>query len=145
MVRAVIALAVGSRAAGVAQAQVPTAVRVTMPTKDAGVYHVATGTWTRTGGSQANLGPDVIYRADVPSGYFAESLGTRTDALRRMSAKGEFSPILRVTRQNLRVAVECHLPCSAASISMFICTSSVVRPSLDSYFGGPVPCSLLAS
>ena len=70
MCRALLALGVGSLAAGVAQAQGPTPVRVTMPTKDAGIYHVATGTWTRSHGATANLGPDVIYRADVPSGYF---------------------------------------------------------------------------
>ena len=70
MSRALLALVVGSLAAGVAQAQGPTPVRITMPTKDAGTYHVVTGTWTRSGGSQANLGPDVIYRSDAPSGYF---------------------------------------------------------------------------
>ena len=71
MSRASLVLVVGSLVAGVAQAQGPRAVRVTMPTKDAGIYHVATGTWTRTGGATANLGSDVIYRADAPSGYFA--------------------------------------------------------------------------
>ncbi len=35
------------------------------------MFHVGTGTWTRSVGSQANLGPDVIFRSDVPSGYFA--------------------------------------------------------------------------
>lgn len=47
------------------------ALRVTMPIKDAGIYHLATGTWTRGSGSTANLGPDVIFRSDAPSGYFA--------------------------------------------------------------------------
>ena len=37
--------------------------------KDAGIYHVATGTWTRNN-SSANLGPDIIYRNDHASGYF---------------------------------------------------------------------------
>jgi pimeloyl-ACP methyl ester carboxylesterase len=37
--------------------------------RDAGTYHVATGTWTRTGPA-AFLGPDVIYSATAPSGYF---------------------------------------------------------------------------
>jgi hypothetical protein len=46
------------------------AARCPTPTRDAGTYHVATGTWTRTSGAGANLGPDVIYRADFPSGYF---------------------------------------------------------------------------
>ena len=40
------------------------------PVKDAGIFHVGTGTWTRGSGSKANLGPDVIFRADVGSGYF---------------------------------------------------------------------------
>ena len=35
----------------------------------AGIYHVATGTWTRTGFT-ANIGPDTIYSATAPSGYF---------------------------------------------------------------------------
>lgn len=38
--------------------------------KDAGVYHVATGTWTRNVGQDPAIGPDTIYRADIPSGYF---------------------------------------------------------------------------
>lgn len=46
-------------------------LRIPGPVKDAGVFHVGTGTWTRSVGSQANLGPDVIFRSDVPSGYFA--------------------------------------------------------------------------
>jgi hypothetical protein len=40
------------------------------PVRDAGTYHIATGTWTRTGAG-ANLGPDVIFSATAPSGYFA--------------------------------------------------------------------------
>lgn len=46
------------------------AKKMISPVKDAGIYHMATGTWTRTAGSTANLGPDIIYRADAPSGYF---------------------------------------------------------------------------
>ena len=46
------------------------AVRVLGPVRDAGIYHVATGTWTRNSGPQANLGPDIIYRNDVVSSYF---------------------------------------------------------------------------
>ena len=38
--------------------------------RDAGIYHVVTGTWTRNSGSSANLGPDIIYRNDASSGYF---------------------------------------------------------------------------
>jgi hypothetical protein len=40
------------------------------PVKDAGIFHVGTGTWTRGSGAKANLGPDVIFRSDVSSGYF---------------------------------------------------------------------------
>ncbi len=40
------------------------------PIKNAGVFHVGTGTWTRGAGSTANLGPDIIFRSDVASGYF---------------------------------------------------------------------------
>jgi hypothetical protein len=42
---------------------------ITAPFKHAGVYHVATGTWTR-GASQAILGPDIIYNNSCNSGYF---------------------------------------------------------------------------
>jgi hypothetical protein len=41
------------------------------PARDAGVYHVASGTWTRRGVSQANFGPDVIFSNTALSGYFA--------------------------------------------------------------------------
>ena len=51
-----------------AQQQVQ-AMKVISPVRDAGIYHVSTGTWTRTG-SKANLGPDTIYSASAPSGYF---------------------------------------------------------------------------
>ena len=49
--------------------QVPQARKILGAVKDAGVYHVVTGTWTRNG-STANLGPDIIYRNDHGSGYF---------------------------------------------------------------------------
>ncbi len=51
-----------------AQQQVQ-AQKIISPIRDAGTYHVATGTWTRNG-SSANLGPDVIFSATAPSGYF---------------------------------------------------------------------------
>ncbi len=44
-------------------------------TKHAGIYHVATGTWTRTGGAQANFGPDVIYTNRAWSGYYSTTGG----------------------------------------------------------------------
>ncbi len=51
-----------------AQQQVQ-ARKLISPLRDAGIYHVATGTWTRTGAT-ANMGPDTIYSATAPSGYF---------------------------------------------------------------------------
>ena len=38
--------------------------------KDAGVYHVATGKWTRAQSTYGILAADTIYRNDSPSGYF---------------------------------------------------------------------------
>ena len=39
------------------------------PARDAGVYHMATKTWTRSGG-QTSISPDYIYRNDASSCYF---------------------------------------------------------------------------
>jgi hypothetical protein len=39
--------------------------------RDAGVYHIATGTWTRTPGATANFGPDIIYNNSYSSSYFS--------------------------------------------------------------------------
>ncbi len=47
-----------------------TAQRLTAPLRNAGVYHLATGTWTRSARLTANLGPDVIYTNTADSGYF---------------------------------------------------------------------------
>jgi hypothetical protein len=44
--------------------------RVQGQVKHAGVYHVATGTWTRVRGNQANLGPDIIYNNSIATGYY---------------------------------------------------------------------------
>jgi hypothetical protein len=47
--------------------------RLISPVRDAGTYHVATGTWTRTNAGAnpaASLGPDTIFSATAPSGYF---------------------------------------------------------------------------
>lgn len=67
---ALLALLAAAPAAGQQLVQTPTIVRCPSPTRDAGTYHVATDTWTRSNSPGANLGPDVIYRADIPSGYF---------------------------------------------------------------------------
>ncbi len=42
--------------------------------RDAGVYHLATGTWTRGRSRTAALGADVIYRNDAWTGYFGNGL-----------------------------------------------------------------------
>ena len=56
--------------AGAAQAQQTLeAVRMPTPLRSAGIYHVASGTWSRTGAT-AHIGSDVIYNASAPSGYF---------------------------------------------------------------------------
>lgn len=51
-----------------AQQQVQ-AHKLLSPIRDAGIYHVSTGTWTRSG-NQTNIHADVIYNATSPSGYF---------------------------------------------------------------------------
>ncbi len=56
--------------ASTASSQQVSVAKVLGPVRDAGIYHVATGTWTRNSGSTANLGPDIIYRNDHPTGYF---------------------------------------------------------------------------
>ena len=43
--------------------------------KHAGIYHVSTGTWTRTGGAIANFGPDTIYSNTATSSYFSSAGG----------------------------------------------------------------------
>ncbi|MEM6568219.1 MAG: hypothetical protein AAF957_07390 [Planctomycetota bacterium] len=44
--------------------------------RHAGIYHVATGTWTRTGGGVANFGSNVIYDNTTGTGYFTSAGGT---------------------------------------------------------------------
>lgn len=61
---------------GAQSSPIPTdAEKVVGPVKNAGVYHVATGTWTRTGAQVANFGPDVIYSNRAWSGYFSTTGG----------------------------------------------------------------------
>lgn len=43
---------------------------ITSPFKHAGVYHVATGTWTRAGQLSNVTGPDTIYNNSCNTGYF---------------------------------------------------------------------------
>jgi len=76
LVRTIFALAV---LAGLSMAQELARSQRGGPLKNAGVYHVATKTWTRTPGPTANLGPDTVYANDAadtsyyfwdPSGYW---------------------------------------------------------------------------
>ena len=56
----------------------PTAVppeRITGPVRHAGIYHVATGTWTRHAGPVAGFGPDTIYNNTAQTGYFTSAGG----------------------------------------------------------------------
>ncbi|MEM8710067.1 MAG: hypothetical protein AAGG01_03880 [Planctomycetota bacterium] len=43
--------------------------------KNAGIYHVSTGQWTRTGDAVSNFGPDTIYNNTTLSGYFTDAGG----------------------------------------------------------------------
>lgn len=53
------------------------------PAKNAGVYHIASGKWTRQVGSTASLGPDTIYSNTPDSSYFGDLLTS--------AATGDFS------------------------------------------------------
>ena len=44
---------------------------ITSPVRDAGVLHLATGTWTRGAGRQELAGPEVIYSNTCNAGYFS--------------------------------------------------------------------------
>ena len=45
---------------------------VTSPVRDAGTYHVATGTWTRASTSTAQAGPEVLYDNTCTTGFYIE-------------------------------------------------------------------------
>jgi len=49
---------------------------ITAPVKNAGTYHVATGTWTRHGSIANVTGPDTIYANDCAPVYFTSILST---------------------------------------------------------------------
>jgi hypothetical protein len=62
-------------ASALAQSNAASKVRpITSAPRDAGIYHVATGTWTRNA-SMANLGADRIYVNTCPTGYFSAFSG----------------------------------------------------------------------
>lgn len=48
----------------------PTKIPAGTPIKNAGTYHLSTGTWTRGTGGTANIGNDTIYNNDSTVGYF---------------------------------------------------------------------------
>jgi len=68
------------------------------PVKDAGIYHVGTGTWTRGSGAKANLGPDIIFRSDV-----SPVISVLAGKVTRASTKGFFPE--PVTRTRLAMLV----------------------------------------
>jgi len=73
MLRSSLTLAglVALGAAAHAQQAIPSKVKpVTATVRDAGVFHAATGTWTRKA-TQVNIGLDIIYNNTAPSGYFS--------------------------------------------------------------------------
>lgn len=45
--------------------------RINGTAKHAGIYHVATGTWTRTHGATANAGPDIVYNNTADGIYWS--------------------------------------------------------------------------
>lgn len=72
----ILVLAVSSTATAQQQTS---ARRAPSAVKNAGIYHLSTGTWTRNTASTAALGPDVIYtNTSGNSGYFAV-LGLQAD------------------------------------------------------------------
>ncbi|MEM8709786.1 MAG: hypothetical protein AAGG01_02450 [Planctomycetota bacterium] len=71
----VSAIALMAGAAAQNSPQTLKAEKVPGAIKHAGIYHVSTGTWTRTGGAVANFGPDTIYSNTAGSGYFSSAGG----------------------------------------------------------------------
>ena len=67
---------------------------VTSPVKDAGTYHVATGTWTRAKAPTANLGPDTLYNNTCLIGFYValSSVETLVDSGRLPSTSSVDGP-----------------------------------------------------
>lgn len=62
-------------ASALAQSDAASKIRpITSAPRDGGIYHVATGTWTRNA-SMANLGADRVYVNTCPTGYFSAFSG----------------------------------------------------------------------
>ena len=72
-----LALVSGTASAQMGSAQDPHSIRghaqrIPGVVRDAGIYHLDTGTWTRRGqGGVASFGPDIIYSNTASSGYFS--------------------------------------------------------------------------
>jgi hypothetical protein len=82
---------------GLAAAQAEASGRlrpITSPIKDAGTYHLATGTWTRGKAPTANLGPDTIYNNTCLLNVFyaLSSLETMVDSGRLPSTNSGSVP-----------------------------------------------------
>src|SRR5215510_10410446 len=70
------AMVVISGAVALAQGNMRTRLLpITSPPRHAGVYHVATGTWTRGADLGSVVGPDVIYNNSCMLVYFTGMLG----------------------------------------------------------------------
>ena len=62
MLALVVSLALGPAAFAQAPAAgPPPPLRVSAPVRSAGIYHVATGAWTRVPGASASAGPDIVF------------------------------------------------------------------------------------
>jgi hypothetical protein len=81
--------------------QLDTSIKLKSTPKNAGTYHVATGTWTRANAPQANFGPTVVYDHSAPNPYYMDrSDGADiTDAGR---IPGSTDPNIAVNTQDLR-------------------------------------------
>ena len=67
---------------------------VTSPVKNAGTYHLASGTWTRAKAPTANYGPDAIYNNTCLLGYYVvlSSVETMVDSGRLPSTSSVAGP-----------------------------------------------------
>jgi len=70
MYRTLIAIALSLASPASSAQSVVRPEPITSPVKNAGTYHLATGTWTRNSSGTAALGPVVIYNNDAFTGYF---------------------------------------------------------------------------
>lgn len=85
-----LALLLSAAAAAQSGPQLEGTLPIRGPVRHAGTYHVATGTWTPSGGPVAAFGqPDNIYSNTAQSGYYTEVIGpTGSAALGRLVDEG---------------------------------------------------------